>query len=385
MKKRDNETSIIRHLFSHPGLTRTEIADQLRFRKNTVGIACEALIAKKIVKEDPPHTRRNTRLFLDENTFISIGVEHRVDSMRIVLMNTTRKVVFSCIEPLEDTSQKKRVQRIRDCLHKAVQSGSIPTENIVGVGFSDFIPHDIGTGLKTKSVWMPEWGDLNIRALLEEDLRFPVTIMRCTDAFSHAESVFGACQAEKAFCVVQLDQGIGLSVFKNGTYLTGTTDIFGELGHTVYREDGEICKCGNRGCLETFAGVGAIIQKVEENIGRGLYFSSRDGSGSVTIDDIVRNAHEGNKLARLVLTDAAKAVGDTIANMINMLGIMRIQLYGELAKAGDILLLQVTNSIRKHCIYPLNQDTQVRITELDQYASAIGAAYIVLENYFESM
>ena len=385
MKKSDNETSIIRHLFSHPGLTRTEIADQLQVRKNTVGIVCEALIAKKIIKEDPPNTRRNTRLFLDENTFFSIGVEHRVDSIRIVVMNTHRKVVFSRTEPLEDTSQQKRVQRIRDCLRKAVEAASVPYENIVGVGFSDFIPHDIGTGLKTKSVWMPEWGDLNIRAFLEEDLRFPVTSMRCTDAFSLAEHVFGACQAENAFCVVQLDQGIGLSVFKNGAYLTGTTDIFGELGHTVYREDGEICKCGNRGCLETFAGVGAIIKKVEENIGRGLYFSSRDGSASVTIDDIVRNAHEGNKLARLVLTDAAKAVGDTIANMINMLGILRIQLYGELAKAGEILLQQVTNSIRKHCIYPLNQDAQIRITELDEYASAVGAACIVLESHLESI
>ncbi len=383
--KNNNEIAIIRHLFSHGGLTRTEISDQLRIRKNTVGIVCEGLLARKTIREDPPNTRRNTRLFLGENTFISIGVEHRLDSMRIVLMNTGRKVVYRCIEPLEETSQKPRVKRIRDCLHKATGAASLPVENIVGIGFSDFIPHDIGTGLKTKSVWMPEWGDLNIRALLEKDLGFPVTIMRCTDAFALAESAFGGCRTEKAFCVVQLDQGIGLAVFKNGTYLTGTTDIFGELGHTVYREDGEICKCGNRGCLETFAGAGAVIKKVEENIARGLYFSSPDSSSPVTIDDIVRNAHEGNKLARLVLTEATKAVGDTIANMINMLGITRIQLYGELAKAGEILLQQVTTSIRKHCIYPLNQDAQVRISELDEHASAVGAAYMVLENHVASM
>jgi predicted NBD/HSP70 family sugar kinase len=385
MKKSDNQISIVRHLFSHGGLTRSEIAEQLQIRKNTVGIVCDALLAKKILREDPPNTRRNTRLFLGENTFISLGVEHRLDSIRIVLMNTDRKVVYRCTEPLEDTSQKPRVKRIRDCLHRAIQSASFPRANTVGIGFSDFIPHDIGTGLKTKSVWMPEWGDLNIRALLEADLGFPVTIMRCTDAFSLAESAFGGCRTEQAFCVVQLDQGIGLSVFKNGTYLTGSTDIFGELGHTVYREDGEICKCGNRGCLETFAGAGAIVKKVEENIGRGLYFSSAEGSAPVTIDDIVRNAHDGNKLARLVLTEATKAVGDTIANMINMLGITRIQLYGELAKAGEILLQQVTSSIRKHCIYPLNQDARVRISELDEYASAVGAAYMVLENHVASI
>ena len=116
---------------------------------------CEGLISRKILKEDPPNTRRNTRLLLEETTFISLGVEHRLDSIRIVLMNTARRVVFSRTEPLEETSQKQRVQRIRDCLRKAIESASVPHANIVGIGFSDFIPHDIGTGLKTKSVWMP--------------------------------------------------------------------------------------------------------------------------------------------------------------------------------------------------------------------------------------
>jgi predicted NBD/HSP70 family sugar kinase len=95
------------------------------------------------------------------------------------------------------------------------------------------------------------------------------------------------------------------------------------------------------------------------------------------------NAREGNKLARLVLTEATKAVGDTISTLVNILGITRIQLYGELAKAGELLLHQVMGSVSRHCIYPLNQNTEVRISELDGYASALGAAYLVMERYFD--
>ena len=73
---------------------------------------------------------------------------------------------------------------------------------------------------------------------------------------------------------MQLDEGIGVSVFHDGFFLRGSTDIFGELGHTVYDEEGEICKCGNRGCLETIAGVEAIVRKVQDNMDR-TYFHTR--------------------------------------------------------------------------------------------------------------
>jgi predicted NBD/HSP70 family sugar kinase len=383
MKKQDHEAAISRHLFHNPGQTRTELSEQLDVRKNTIGAICDRLIEAGIMREDPPNTRRNARLFLAETAFLTLGVEHRTDCLRTVLLNTKREIVFKSTDALPDMSQEKRMKRIASTLGKALGEASIPRERIVGMGFSDFVPHNIGTGLKIKSVWMPEWGDLNIKAALERELGLPLTAMRCTDAYSIAEHHFGSCQNENAFCVVQLDQGIGLSVFRNGMFLTGSTDIFGELGHTVYQEDGEICKCGNRGCLETFAGTASILEKVTENISRGLYFRMPSDPSKVTFDDIVMNAREGNKLARLVLTEATKAVGDTISTLVNILGITRIQLYGELAKAGELLLHQVMGSVSRHCIYPLNQNTEVRISELDGYASALGAAYLVMERYFD--
>jgi predicted NBD/HSP70 family sugar kinase len=380
--KTNYENLILQHLFHHPDLTRSEIALQLGIRRNTIGIACEALVRSAVAREQQANRKRNSKLSLEPSAFLSLGVEHRLDSMTIVAMDANRTVVSRFTDSLEEMNPEDRVRGITAELRNALGANGLQKEKVVGIGFSDFIPHNIGTGLKTKSVWMPGWGDINIKALIEDCFGLPVTIMRCTDAFSIAERVFGSCQGEDPFCVLQLDQGIGLAVFRNGMYLKGSTDIFGEIGHTVYREDGEICKCGNRGCLETFAGVGAIIQKVTENITKGLYFKVPDGQASVSLDDIILNAREGNKLALLVLTEAAKAIGDTAANMVNMLGISRIILYGELAKAGELLRMQVSNSIRKHCIYPLNQDAEVGISSLDGFGSATGAAYAVLEDHF---
>jgi N-acetylglucosamine repressor len=375
------QDSIIRHLFYNPDLTRSEIALRIGIRKNTVGSACEAFLASGVLQERESGRKRNAKLSLNPSAFLAVGVEHRIDSMNIIVMDAARSVVFRFTDRLEELDPEVRVRGIIAEICKVLDEQAPRGNRIVGIGFSDIIPHNIGTGLRTKSVWMPGWGDINIKALIEEGLGLPVTIMRCTDAFAIAESAFGPSQDGNPFCVLQLDQGIGLAIYKDGAYLRGTTDIYGEIGHTIYRDGGEICKCGNRGCLETIAGVGAIVQKVSENITKGLYFKIPEGQGSVTLDDVILNAKEGNKLALLALNEAARAIGDTVANVVNILGITRIIMYGELAKAGDLLRQQVVNSIRRHCIYPLNQDTEVRISGLDHFSSATGAAYAELEAY----
>ena len=381
MGKANIVAHLVQHLFHHPGRTRSEIANALEVRKNTVGEICRKLVSAGVLHEEQSNRKRNSRLSLTPSAFLALGVEHRVDSLRIVVMDASRGVVSQHESALGEIFQEERVKTIIGEMRRVVAALHAQQDRIAGIGFSDFIPHNIGTGLKTKSVWMPGWGDINIKALLENGLGLSVTIMRCTDAHAVAEHAFGACQEPAPFCVLQLDQGIGLSVFKDGVFLKGSTDIFGEMGHTVYREDGEICKCGNRGCLETVAGTEAIVRKVSENIAKGVPVKIREGRSSVTLDDIILSAQEGNKLARLVLTEATKAIGDTAAVIVNMLGIVRIILYGDLAKAEEILLQQVTNAIRKHCIYPLNLDTRVSISRLDRFASAIGAAYKVLSEF----
>jgi predicted NBD/HSP70 family sugar kinase len=187
---------------------------------------------------------------------------------------------------------------------------------------------------------------------------------------------------ERTFITVQLDEGIGLSVFKEHGFLKGTTDIFGELGHIVHREAGEICKCGNRGCLETVAGIDAIEKKVRENVEKGAYFRLPEDAKELCLEDIVANAKEGNKLALLSIREAAKAIGDALAVVVNVLGITRIVLYGRLVQAGTIATEQIARSLQQHCIYPLNQDAEICVSSLDEFGSSLGAAYAAMRSLF---
>jgi len=378
MTRSDYRAQVLDCLFGRQEATRTEIAEELGVRKSTVGELCGRLLAEALLlgKEG---AKRNERLRLNPVAFLALGVEHRLDCLRLVALDAALQRVAQASLPMGKAHEEARVAAILEHIRGFIRDKGLPAKTLVGLGFSDFIPHDIGTGLKHKSVWMPGWGSINIKAKVEESLGLDTRIMRCTDAFSLAEKMFGSCRAADNFITVQLDEGIGVSVFHDGFFLRGSTDIFGELGHTVYSEDGEICKCGNRGCLETIAGADAVVRKVKANVDR-TYFHAR--GANIGLEDVIHNAQEGNKLALLALNEAAKAIGNTLAIVVNVLGITRIVLYGRLVRAGELLRQQLLNSIRQHCIYPLNQDTEVCISQLDEFGSAAGAAYSVLRGHF---
>ena len=379
--KGDPSRGILGYLFPGRRSTRSEIAEALKLRKSTVGGICAQLLEEGALLAER-NVKRNNKLGINPAAYLSIGVQHKVDSLKVVLLDAGLNVLARESYPMELVVEEARVDKILQGIEGLLEIQRSPGSRVVGIGFSDFIPHDIGTGMKTKSIWMPGWGDINIKAIIEESLNLTTAVMRCTDAFSFAERVFGDCRNTEAFITVQLDEGIGISVFKDQKYLKGTTDIFGELGHVVYKEDGDICKCGNRGCLETIAGIEAIIKKVKDNAEKGAYFRTDGAIADITLEDVITNAREGNKLALLSINEAAKALGNMLAVVVNVLGISRVVLYGRLARAGKIIERQVTNSIHQHCIYPLNQDTEVCISSLDEFGSALGAAFAVMRSHF---
>ncbi|MBN2551232.1 MAG: ROK family transcriptional regulator [Spirochaetales bacterium] len=381
MRKPDPARDILGYLFPGRRRTRTEIAEALQIRKSTVGVVCARLLEQGFLQTEE-QARRNNKLWINPRAYMAIGVQHKVDELKMVLLDAGLNVRARESYPLDSVTDEARVERILQGLNGLLEVRGPAEGRVIGLGFSDFIPHDIGTGMKTKSIWIPGWGDINIKAIIEQSLNLSTEVMRCTDAFSFAEHVFGDCRDADAFITVQLDEGIGISVYKDNKYLKGSTDIFGELGHVVYKEDGDICKCGNRGCLETIAGIEAIIKKVKENAEKGAYFRTEGALGDITLEDVITNAREGNKLALLSINEAAKALGNTLAVVVNVLGISRVVLYGRLVKAGKILERQVTNSIQQHCIYPLNQDTKVCLSSLDEFGSAMGAAFAVMHAYF---
>jgi glucokinase len=202
------------------------------------------------------------------------------------------------------------------------------------------------------------WTGHPVRAGLERRLGRPVRLINDGHAFALAESTLGAGRGGGNVMCVVCGTGIGGGLVLDGRLHLGPNERAGEFGHHTVVEDGPACECGNRGCLELYAGARAIAA----------------AAGTPSFDAAVAAARDGDATARLALARAGTLIGMAIANVLIFLCPDRVVVGGGVAQAGELLLGPLRASVAERArVAPLDR-IEVAAAELGPHAGAIGAA-----------
>lgn len=203
-----------------------------------------------------------------------------------------------------------------------------------------------------------DWNGQPVLTPLTEGFGSTVRLINDGHAFALAESRLGAGRgAANVMCIV-CGTGIGGGLVLGGNLHLGPAERAGEFGHQTVVEGGPECECGNRGCLELYAGARAIAR----------------AAAAPTFDDALAAAREGEPEAVHALGRAGELIGLAIANVLIFLGPDRVVVGGGVAAAGELLLGPMRASIADHArVAPLDR-IQIVEAELGPLAGAIGAA-----------
>ncbi|MBC7333197.1 MAG: ROK family protein, partial [Actinobacteria bacterium] len=189
------------------------------------------------------------------------------------------------------------------------------------------------------------------------------------------------------FVVVTIGSGIGCGIVANGNFYYGYSGAAGEFGHIKVTEDGPICECGKRGCLEALAAEPAIVRKVleciklgEESTLRKVLFQNRE----ITIEDVLKAAKEGDSLAQRIYHSAGTYLGMGIANLVNIINPQRVIVSGEGLRAGELLTSPMIKAFQENCFPSIKDVTELVIEPLGDDAWARGAASLVIEEIFKA-
>ena len=159
----------------------------------------------------------------------------------------------------------------------------------------------------------------------------------------------------------------GWASILGGRPYRGTAGVAGELGHVTVAEGGSICRCGNRGCLETVASPVAVARLLETSRGE-----------PTTVQRLLELVHRGDRGARRAVADAGAAVGRAIAAVVNVLNPELVVVGGELAGAGAVLLDPIRTAVERHAVAPAVASVRVTAGELGEQAEVLGAAALLL-------
>jgi predicted NBD/HSP70 family sugar kinase len=379
---------IIAELSRVEEVTINEISDLLNISVPTATELMLSLVEEGLVKDTGKKSEgvgRKAAIFaLAENSFYFLGVEIKKYKLNIGLMGFDKKMVASSLNipfPFLDTHESLDaiIKNIKDFL----ESAEIPKEKILGIGLSVAGRINVKTG---QILTIYHFGDAPIKSIIEEALDLPVYIDNDSRTLAFGEFHFGLTGNEKNVLIVNLDYGLALGIFVNGKPLYGASGYAGELGHIPIFDNERICFCGKKGCLETEASGLALIRFITDKMKAGSNSSLQvilTAKGYLELEDIVEAVKKGDNLAIEGITTVGEKLGKGLAVAINLFNPELIVLGGMISAVGDSLLLPVKTSIFQHSLSIVNNDTVLRISDLNDRAGLLGCCLLVRDKTLE--
>ncbi len=273
------------------------------------------------------------------------------------------------------------VEAMAQCMRDAVQSAGGEVAQLEGVGVGSPGEIDASSGVVAHAGNLPGWnGAYPMGSALSERLGVPVRLGNDVDRATWAEFVLGAGREAESLLGVFWGTGIGGGIVLDGKLWQGRGGA-GEIGHMVIRHGGARCTCGRRGCLEAYAGRGAMEAKVHRMVKAGrqtklfeiMHARERDRLSSSVWQQALAKKDD---VAEELIARAVRALGSGIASAINLLDVELVVLGGGLGtRFGEEMATRVSRAMQPHLFYD-ERPPVLKLAELGDLGGAIGAALL---------
>lgn len=380
------QKAIIRELYFGQALSCPDLSNRINKSIPSVAKSLNALLKKGQVVDRgtaPSNGGRRPSMYaLPANSPYIIAVASDQLSTRISIVNllnhpVTRTETFE----MKLLDNKESTEILIRAVRSLIDKSGIDAHQIVGMGLG--MPGFVNTREGVNYSYFPV-EDISLQHYLERNLGFPVWIDNDSSLVALAELRFGVAKERESAMVVNIGWGIGLGMILNGEIFRGYNGYAGEFSHIPMKEDGDLCVCGKRGCLETEATLLVAAEKAVREIKEGrisILRQVKSDHPTIMGDAIMEAANKGDQFAIELLSDMGSKIGKAIAILIHIMDPQTIVLSGRGAVVGKVLMTSIQNSLNQYCIPRLSANTEFCISQLGYHAELTGAAALVMENY----
>lgn len=387
-----NALSILDYLRTNGMSTRREIQSGTGLSWAAVSTITSELIAQDILVEKEPTERVSGRTptLLDFNARknMSIGAEINAEGLTVVLLDIRGNVVDAKEEILEQAEKNATLNQITRMTEEMLRRNNLQKSQLLGIGVSVQGSVDKQGAVSLYNHYIKDWQDVPLKALFEDYFGVPVRVMHDPFCIALAEEWEHEYLRNDDFVLIRLGYGIGMSYMHDGKPLQGHEGTAGELGHMVVDVDGEICTCGNQGCLEAYCSVRGIARRIyEATVPEAARVDKPFYDNDITYLKNLLNraadmANRGNKIMQKIFDDAGRYMGVGVANLINLLNPRYVILTGEILDATDRMLKQTREYAKKNAWHISSFD--IVVSKESRRRASMGAALNFINEAFES-
>lgn len=311
------------------------------------------------------------------------GVDLGGTKIQAVVLDEADRVIGTSRRPTPTTGGPSEVvaaiaEAMRDAHRNAGGAGGA----LAGVGVGSPGAVDSAAGTVTSARNLPGWaGTFPIGAALSAELGVPVALGNDVDVATLSEFQLGAGRPYRSLLGVFWGTGVGGGVVLDGELWHGRSSA-GEIGHMVVKIGGAQCPCGRRGCMEAYAGRGAMEARARKALDDGQKTSlfkimQKRGRQRLTSGVFARALDEGDDLATSLIDRAIEALGAGVASAVNLLDVEAVIVGGGLGlRLGQPYVERIGQAMLPH-LFSDDRPPALRVAALGDLGGAIGAATLV--------
>ena len=273
------------------------------------------------------------------------------------------------------------VSAMADALRAAAEKAAVDPRSLEGLGVGSPGVIDEGSGAVSSARNLPDWeGSFPMGEVLEGELGVPVAIGNDVNVATDAEFELGAASEFRSLLGVFWGTGVGGGIVLDGKPWTGR-GAAAEIGHVVVEIGGAKCPCGRRGCMEAYAGRGAMEQRARKLADEGrktVLFKIMEERGRPRLTSGVwkRALDRDDDLAHELIDRALRALGAGVASAVNVLDPEAVVIGGGLGlKLGEPYAERIRTAMMPH-LFASERPPAIRLAALGDFGGAIGAALL---------
>jgi len=382
-----NKAAVLDLIRRNKRLSRKELADLTGLSPTACGCITRELIKDGYLHEtgqgESTGGRKPVMLELKPNSYYAVGFDIGMNEIKMVIADITANIlVQEEFKFSPGITADKVIELIGEKFFEVIKAEKLNFEKFIGCGLS--IPGLLDR--KTNKIIIApnlSWNEVDLDSKVSKVLNMPVYIENEAMCSAICEHWIGKCSDKENFVCINIESGIGAGIFIGDSIYRGYSGSAGEIGHLIVKENGRLCGCGNRGCLETYASIRHMLEEINEKIKNG-YTSEiiKPGTDAMSWKQVVEAAYQGEQLCIEVLNKGAEYVGFAVAYLINTLNPEAIVIGKCFTDFAPLVMDTLIKTVKEKALkYPVSK-VKIYTSEFGMNSSAMGAAMIPIRKVF---
>jgi len=376
-----NEKLVLRLIYTQDGISQSQVANITGLKPPTVfriftNLTDQGFIieCKTFQKLNDKKGRKPSFFCVNPDACYVIGVDFWLESAAVLIVDFSGRPVYKEVVKFEvGIKAEEMMNRIEVLMRNSILKSNVEEQKILGIGIGAPGVVNIEQGIVLKYPRAKGMTNYNIKKRISDSFAVPVYVHNNCSVIALSEYRYGKGKGQESMLAILIRGGVGGAFIQGGKPFVNQNKTTLEVGHLSVDLNGRICKCGARGCLETYLSENAILAELEA------------AGAKLTWQDLEKGLNNKEPTIIEVMNRLGGILSGAAYSLINVLNPEAVLIVSRYRFMSDFFVSMLQDSLEKLANVNHLNTIKVISEEYEPTIACKGAADLIIDNFFAAV